>query len=53
MILKATRSDVELMDLGADVSNMRRIRNGEMILKLKRDETRKGVVYKCLAEEVL
>lgn len=35
------RSDVKLVNLGADVRSIRRTRTGEMILELKRDKERK------------
>lgn len=50
-VLKAMRSDAKFVYLGAVVHSI--TRTGKMVLDLKRDETHKDAVYKCLAEAVL
>lgn len=52
-VLKSLRAADSLSALGQDVRSVRRTKNGEMILVLKRGAQSSGAAYKKLAQEVL
>lgn len=52
-VLRAMRTKPELQELGANVQKIRRTRNGEMILELKKDPTASSSSYKELAERAM
>lgn len=52
-VLRAMRTNPNLNELGADVKKIKRTRNGEMILLLKKEPKASSVSYKELTEKAL
>lgn len=52
-VLRTMRTNPDLKELGADVQKIRRTRNGEMILELKRDLKASSSSYKELTEKAM
>lgn len=52
-ILRKIRTDTKLKELGTQVVNVRKTRNGQMLFELKKDSTVKSTECKALVAEVL
>ena len=52
-VLRMMRMNPELEELGADVKRIRRTRNGDMILELKKDSANRSSSHKELAQKVM